>query len=227
MNARYSGTGRFSCAQAINDEAAKVVFPGGALATWSLTAWVRGVSENKIFLRIDRDGVSREPKLWLRRIAGVFGVAIVDTDNSDPIAISGEAFPAGWEHVAVTAGSDRVLRVYQGGALVGSEDLTGNDYAQCDRLLIGAEGSAPDFDLAHLAIWDRELDATEVASLEESGRAWDLRESVGDYVGGASGPLHWWPCDGLFKGHIVDRGRAIDTSCPLAIFGEVAIKRES
>lgn len=214
---------RQSRAVTINADAALVVLPGAeSLTDWAIACWVRGLAENKRFIVVGTtEGAT--PSVVIERSGGVLQAVITD-DSANAETLAGAGFESGWNHVAlVSAGG--VLRLYLNGIERDSAPPPSGPFAAGDFVMLGDDsGDAPNFDMAHAAIWGRALLADEVAALSSAGRGHDLRESTGDYIGGEDGPVHWWPCDGIFKGWVIDRGLA--GSSHLELTGEAAVKRE-
>lgn len=214
---------RQSRAVTANGDAAGIILPGGSMGAWSIACWVRGLAENKRFVVV---GVTDEaaPVVELKRSGGIVVASVVNDAAGETLAETEGDFVAGWNHVAlVSVGGD--VRLYLNGQIE-DEDTPSGTFAVGSFVMAGDDqGDAPDFDLAHLAIWDRSLSDDEVSSLFTAGRKHDLRENVGDYTGGEDGPAHWWPGDGLFKGMVLDRG-LIGTS-PMDLIGLAKTRREA
>ena len=214
---------RQSRAVTANGDAASIILPGGAMGAWSIACWVRGLAENKRFVVVGVTGAAF-PVVELKRASDLIVASVVNDATSESSITTGEDLGAGWNHVVlVSVGGD--ARIYLNGSFKNDTSPDGT-YSEGSFVMAGDdEGDAPDFDLAHLAIWDRALSDDEVSSLFTAGRTHDLRENVGDYTGGEDGPAHWWPGDGLFKGMVLDRGR-IATS-PMDLIGEARTRREA
>lgn len=215
---------RQSRAVTANGDAAGIILPGGAMGSWSISCWVRGLAENKRFVVV---GVTDEaaPIVELKRAAGVIAASVVN-DAEDETAIASEVdLAGGWNHVALVADGLGAVLLYVQGELE-AESAPSGTFATGSFVMAGDDqGDAPDFDLAHLAIWERALSDDEVSSLFTAGRKHDMREDIGDYTGGEDGPQHWWPGDGLFKGMVLDRG-LIGTS-PMDLIGLAKTRREA
>lgn len=215
---------RQSNARTANGDAASIILPGGAMVDWTIACWVRGLTVNKRFVVVGVTGAAF-PVVELKRAGGVIAATVVNDAEGETTIAAAVDLEAGWNHVALVSDGIGAAQLYVQGELEGEDAPTGTFAAGSFVMAGDDEGDAPDFDLAHLAIWDRALSDDEVSSLFTAGRTHDLRENAGDYTGGEDGPAHWWPGDGLFKGMVLDRG-LIATS-PMDLVGEARTRREA
>lgn len=196
-----------SYADAATNAAARVVFPGASIGTFTFAGWIRNLSGVGPFAGDTSDS---QPSISFYDDGNI---EIDLTDTTMVIGtITGGATPiASWTHVALVCDGS-TLAYYENGVATGTPITISGTYAAADSLQLTRSLNA--CDTRSPAIWSSALSAGQVAALYALGVAGDPRTI-------ASGPVHWWPADGDSGTTITDRGSA--GTCNLTLHGGVTI----
>lgn len=213
-----------SYADAATSAAARVVFPGATLGTYTVAFWAKwSLTSPTSPVRVFEVSDDAQPRVGLYAFddgAPGFGADAYDAGGSlfgGGTDIYESTTP--WHHYAITCNGSNAFVLYSNGAAVDTFDPSAGayTYAAVDALtLFGRyDHSLPlTGSMRQPAIWSSALSGANVSALYALGTTGDPR-TIG------AGPVHWWPADGDTSPTITDRGSV--GTCNLTLHGGVSI----
>lgn len=211
-------------ASASTNVAARLIFPGGGIGTFTVLMWVKQQTANGLNLWSCGAYLGD----WIYSIAA--GRAEQDVSVTDGGVPSADAYALlpdsdAWALYAVTCDGSTV-RAY-GDGVESSSDVVAGNYAAADAFVlfsIGADSAASgvppgeEGSLSNIAIFDRALTAAEIAALYDAGESHDYQRPYGADWGGELPPVYW--CTEPIDGAVLNVGSG--GVCALNLNGDVA-----
>lgn len=210
LNAYYTAPGGVGdYAEASTNVAARLIFPGGGIGTFTVLMWAQQPTSSGLslwtcgtwgddFYESGRDGPSR-----LNHEVGVYDASFTASALSFTTPDTDE-----WFFQAETCDGS-TIRAYVNGteadnaAVAGTftaQDVLALFCARADNYFVGgSEGS-----LRNIAIFDRALTADEIAELYAAGMTHDYRDASGADWAGETPPIYW--CTGALSRRVENSG---------------------